>query len=36
MTGRALILCNTPWRLDEQLTALCRELAPLLGDGGDW
>ena len=36
MTGGALILCNTPWRLDEQLAALCRDLAPLLGDGGDW
>ena len=36
MTGGALLLCNTPWRLDEALTALCRDLAPLLGDGGDW
>jgi 23S rRNA (adenine2030-N6)-methyltransferase len=36
MTGGALILCNTPWRLDEQLAALCRELTPLLGDSGDW
>jgi 23S rRNA (adenine2030-N6)-methyltransferase len=41
LAGGGVIVCNTPWRLDEALSALCRELAGLLGDGGgrwsvDW
>jgi len=41
MAGGGLLICNAPWRLDEKLTALCEELAPLLGDGAarwsvDW
>lgn len=33
MAGGGLLICNAPWKLDEKLTALCKELAPLLGDG---
>jgi 23S rRNA (adenine2030-N6)-methyltransferase len=37
MAGGGLLICNAPWRLDEQLEALCAELAPRLGDGaGRW
>jgi 23S rRNA (adenine2030-N6)-methyltransferase len=41
MAGSGLIICNAPWRLDEQLSALCEELNPLLSDGSatwrvDW
>ena len=37
MAGGGLLICNAPWRLDARLTALCEELAPLLGDGaGQW
>jgi len=33
MVGGGLLIANAPWKLDEKLEALCRELAPLLGDG---
>jgi len=33
MAGSGLLIANAPWKLDEKLEALCRELAPLLGDG---
>jgi 23S rRNA (adenine2030-N6)-methyltransferase len=37
MAGGGLLVCNAPWKLDEELAALCRELSPLLGDGrGRW
>jgi 23S rRNA A2030 N6-methylase RlmJ len=31
-----LLIVNAPWRLDERLTALCEELAEVLGEGGSW
>ncbi len=33
LAGGGLIICNTPWKLDERLSALCAELSGLLGDG---
>ena len=41
LAGGGIIVCNTPWRLDEKLRALCEELSGVLGDGGaswsvDW
>jgi 23S rRNA (adenine2030-N6)-methyltransferase len=33
MAGGGLLIANAPWKLDERLEALCRDLAPLLGDG---
>jgi 23S rRNA (adenine2030-N6)-methyltransferase len=33
LAGGGLLVCNTPWRLDEKLTALCEELSGVLGDG---
>jgi 23S rRNA (adenine2030-N6)-methyltransferase len=33
LAGGGVLVCNTPWRLDEKLAALSRELAGLLGDG---
>ncbi|HUO13101.1 MAG TPA: 23S rRNA (adenine(2030)-N(6))-methyltransferase RlmJ [Caulobacteraceae bacterium] len=33
MAGGGLLIANAPWKLDEKLEALCRELASLLGDG---
>jgi len=37
MAGGGLLICNAPWKLDETLSALCRELHPLLGEGrGSW
>jgi len=34
LTGGGIIVCNTPWRLDEALAALGDDLGRLLGDGG--
>ena len=37
MAGGGLLIMNAPWRLDEKLEALCRELHPILGEGhGSW
>ena len=37
MAGGGLLICNAPWKLDEKLEALCRELHPRLGEGrGSW
>jgi 23S rRNA (adenine2030-N6)-methyltransferase len=36
LAGGGLLIVGAPWRLDERLTALCQELASLLGDGGGW
>ncbi|HEY1753434.1 MAG TPA: 23S rRNA (adenine(2030)-N(6))-methyltransferase RlmJ [Caulobacteraceae bacterium] len=37
MAGGGLLIVNAPWKLDEKLTALCRELVPLMSDGrGTW
>ena len=36
LAGGGLLIVNAPWRLDERLTALCQELAGLLGDAGGW
>jgi len=41
LTGGGIVVCNTPWRLDEALTALGQDLSRLLGDGSascrvDW
>ena len=33
LAGGGLLVCNTPWRLDEKLAALCEELSRCLGDG---
>ena len=33
LAGGGLIICNTPWKLDEKLAALGEELAGILGDG---
>ncbi len=33
MAGSGLLIVNAPWKLDEKLSALCAELAPLLGGG---
>lgn len=37
LSGGGLLIVNTPWRLDQRITALCQELSGRLGDGrGDW
>lgn len=37
MAGGGLVIVNAPWKLDEKLEALCRELQPILGEGhGGW
>jgi 23S rRNA (adenine2030-N6)-methyltransferase len=37
MAGGGLLIANAPWKLDEKLEALCRELHPILGEGhGSW
>ena len=37
MAGGGLMIVNAPWKLDENLEALCRELHPLLGEAhGSW
>jgi 23S rRNA (adenine2030-N6)-methyltransferase len=37
MAGGGLLIVNAPWKLDEKLDALCRELAPRMSDGrGEW
>ncbi len=37
LPGGGLIVCNTPWKLDEKLSALCEELGGVLGTGrGGW
>lgn len=37
MAGGGLLIVNAPWKLDDKLEALCRELHPLLGEGhGSW
>ncbi len=37
LPGSGIIVCNTPWKLDERLSALCAELSGLLGNGrGSW
>jgi 23S rRNA (adenine2030-N6)-methyltransferase len=37
MAGSGLLVCNAPWKLDEKLSALCRELSAKLGEGeGSW
>ena len=33
LAGGGVLVCNAPWRLDEKLAVLCRELSGLLGDG---
>ena len=37
LPGGALIICNPPWKLDAQLSALCEALSGVLGNGrGSW
>ncbi|MEY9326236.1 23S rRNA (adenine(2030)-N(6))-methyltransferase RlmJ [Sinorhizobium fredii] len=37
LAGSGIIICNTPWKMDEKATLLCRDIAPKLGDGrGTW
>jgi len=37
LPGGGLLICNTPWKLDEKLSALCAELAERIGTGrGSW
>jgi len=37
MAGGGLLTCNTPWKLDDELRALCEALHPMLGEGhGSW
>lgn len=41
LAGGGILVCNTPWKLDERLAALCDELRGPLGDGAgdatiDW
>ena len=37
LPGSGLLICNTPWKLDGKLEALCEELAGVLGTGrGHW
>jgi 23S rRNA (adenine2030-N6)-methyltransferase len=37
LPGGGLLICNTPWKLDEKLAALCEELSGRLGNGrGSW
>ena len=37
MAGGGLLMLNAPWKLDEKLETLCRELHPILGEGhGSW
>ncbi len=33
LPGSGIIVCNTPFKLDEKLTALCKELSGVLGNG---
>lgn len=33
LPGSGLLFCNTPWKLDEKLEALCEELSVRLGEG---
>jgi 23S rRNA (adenine2030-N6)-methyltransferase len=33
LPGSGLIICNAPWKLDEKISALCEELAGVLGNG---
>jgi 23S rRNA (adenine2030-N6)-methyltransferase len=33
LAGGGIIICNTPWKLDEKLSALCEELGRVLGAG---
>jgi 23S rRNA (adenine2030-N6)-methyltransferase len=33
LPGSGLLICNTPWKLDEKLSALCEELGRFLGEG---
>ena len=33
LPGSGLLICNTPWKLDDRLTALCRDLSTKLGAG---
>ncbi len=34
LPGSGLLVCNAPWKLDEKLAALCKELSGRLGNGG--
>jgi len=37
LAGSGIVICNTPWKLDDQARSLCRELATVLGEGrGKW
>ena len=37
MAGGGLLIANAPWKLDDKLEALCKELHPILGEGhGSW
>ena len=37
MAGSGLLVCNAPWKLDENLSVLCAELSARLGEGeGSW
>ena len=37
LAGGGIMVCNAPWRLDERLSALCKDLSGRLGDGrGRW
>lgn len=37
MAGGGLMIVNAPWKLDEKLETLCRELHPMLGEAhGSW
>ncbi len=33
MAGGGLLICNAPWKLDQDLAALCQALVPLLAEG---
>ena len=36
LLGGGIIICNTPWKVDEQIRDLCVELSGHLGDGGGY
>ncbi len=37
LAGSGLIICNTPWKIDDKLRSLCSDLKPILADGnGSW
>jgi 23S rRNA (adenine2030-N6)-methyltransferase len=37
LAGSGIIICNTPWKMDEKATLLCRDIASKLGHGrGTW